>query len=398
MAYTDETAQREAEQKYGTQRVQEWLAKNPGDLSRINSAFESDNISKTNTPGTPISQYTGSLGSSPWGGGGAPTGPWGTSNYLPGGSREPGTGGVDPNVSASWSTGGAATSSPWGNPTYMRFSSQAPTTGGTAPPGTPPAGGLTREQVIQMVDNLKTEGIKGASGFDLYYGVGKTPQEMLDYMNRFGQQAGNSQWNWSAGDLAPEFRNWQGGSAGSGAPDRRTELYDMLMGRAQQGLNLTGEDPIIKGQVDHYRAESERARRNLQSDMAEGGKAMTPTQLAMSQERTGRDVGGFQAELMGRELSARRQEISEALALGADFLTEGDRLSLQRELGLLDNEIRKHQLTLQGQDLALRRELGIGGLGNDLLRTLLGNQQFYSDLGYRSANSAAEWDARRRGL
>lgn len=156
---------------------------------------------------------------------------------------------------------------------------------------------------------------------------------------------------------------------------RRTELYDLLMGRAGQGLNIDRTNPIIRSQADAYSANEERARRNYISDTAErlGPQANIRGEQRMAAERMGQRTGAFEAELMGRELTARRQEISEALSLLGGLLSDDQRLALQRELGLLDNAFR-HQ-SLQSN-----------------------NDQFAAQLGFNYADRSNYWDSLRRGL
>ena len=208
---------------------------------------------------------------------------------------------------------------------------------------------------------------------------------------------------------------------------RRDALFGQLQGRAQQSLSIDPtQDPIIKGQVDNYRAEQERALRNVRSDAAEGGNALRPTQDRMATERVAQGVASMQSELMARELSARRAEIADALAGEGSMLGADQQVGLQQQLASLDNIIRQQQLGISSQgldlerelglgnlglgygrlgldtelgrsDLALRDKLGMGGLSNDLLRTMLQNQQFYGDLGLRGRTQDDYYDLVRRG-
>src|SRR3990167_3319214 len=218
---------------------------------------------------------------------------------------------------------------------------------------------------------------------------------------------------------------------------RQDSLYGQLQGRAQQSINFDANDPIIKAQVDNYRAEQERALRNVRSDAAEGGQKLRPTQDRMATERVAQGVASMQAELMARELSAKRAEISDALASMGSILTGDQQAGLQRELATLDNLIRQQQVNTGNRDVDLRRELGLGdlglgfgrlgldtelgrgrldldtelgrgdlslrgelgrsGLSNDLMRILLQNQQFYGDLGLRGRTQDDYYDLVRRG-
>lgn len=182
---------------------------------------------------------------------------------------------------------------------------------------------------------------------------------------------------------------------------RADSLYSTLLGRSQQATAVTPEDPVIKAQVDAYRAEQERGLRNFRSDSAEAGNRLRPTQDRMAAERVAQGTASMQAELLGRELSARRGEIADALSSMGGLLNADQTAGLQRELAGIDNLIRQQQLQSGNRDIDLRRELGLGdlglgyagldvqrelglgGLSNDLLRTMLQNQQFYGDLRLR---------------
>ena len=210
---------------------------------------------------------------------------------------------------------------------------------------------------------------------------------------------------------------------------RRDSLYEQLQARAQQSLNIDPNDPIIKAQVDNYRAEQERAFRNVRSDAAESKNPLRPTQDRMAGERVAQSVASLQSELMARELTSRRSEIVGALSGMGGILTEDQQAGLQRELANLDNMIRQQQVNISGGELDLSRELGLGRLGLDTelgrgnldlgqgrlsldtelgrgqlsldqLRNELLNRQFYADLGLRQQglNSQNDQFAARLGF
>ena len=219
------------------------------------------------------------------------------------------------------------------------------------------------------------------------------------------------------------------GSGVTGRTDKANDLYSMLMGRAQQSLNIDPNDPIIKAQVDNYRAEQERAFRNVRSDAAESKNPLRPTQDRMAGERVAQSVASLQSELMARELTSRRGEIVGALSGMGGILTEDQQAGLQRELANLDNMIRQQQVNISGGELDLSRELGLGRLGLDTelgrgnldlgigrlgldtelgrgqlsldqLRNELLNRQFYADLNLRQQglNSQNDQFAARLGF
>lgn len=192
------------------------------------------------------------------------------------------------------------------------------------------------------------------------------------------------------------------------------ELFTTLQGRAQQSLDIAPTDPNIRNQVDYYRAEQDRARRNAVSDMAEAGSPLGDTRKRMSEERVGQNVGSFQSELMARELSSRRSEISDALNSMGGMLSTDQQAGLQRELSNVDQAIKQYELGISDRSLGLERELGLGDLGlrrelgmgdlglrrdlgfagldMDRLKAELLNRQFYADLGLRAEDQSNYWN------
>jgi hypothetical protein len=189
-----------------------------------------------------------------------------------------------------------------------------------------------------------------------------------------GSSGGNSAMNQWMGQ-SPVGGSGMGGGIAGGA--RGGSLWDMLMSRATQSTNVDRNDPAVRMQADAYSANEERARRNYVSDMAEElGPYETGAlrgENRMATERMGQRVGGFEAELIGRELTAKRNEIMQALASMQGMLTADQQLALQRELALLDNALRSQQM----------------GYNND---------QFAAQLGFNHADRSRYYDLLERGL
>jgi hypothetical protein len=167
-------------------------------------------------------------------------------------------------------------------------------------------------------------------------------------------------------------------------PDPRgTELFNVLQQRATQGLNVSRTDPAIRAQADAYSAQEERASRNYLADVAEkdGPFANMRGETRMASERMGQRVGAFEAELMGRELQARRDEIAQALQLSASLLSTEQQRELQRQMALLDNAIAQQQ--------AGNASLG---LNQDWMEALMQNAQFLDDLGARERDRRSYYD------
>jgi hypothetical protein len=246
--------------------------------------------------------------------------------------------------------------------------------------------------------NAKDSGLMQGAGYDRSWDqiMGDVTNRVSERFNRPTASNGGI-----GGDLDPYglgqpksvAQSWTGGIQQQPlqAPqqsERNNELWKMLMDRAMTSKNIDSSDPIIRPQVDAYRAEQERARRNDIADLAEGSGPLANLrgEARIAAERTGQNVAGFQSELMGRELTARRAEIQQALTGMQGVLSGDQQLALQRELALLDNAIKQQQIGLQGR-----------GLDLDWQRALLQNDQFWADLGLRAEDRASYWDAVRSG-
>lgn len=179
-------------------------------------------------------------------------------------------------------------------------------------------------------------------------------------------------------------------SGPAGAFDPRVqELYNMLLGRAQQGLAVDRNDPNIRAQSDAYGANAERARRNYLADTAEksGPYANLQGEARVTAEKLGQNTGAFEAELVGREMTARRDEIAQALQSMQGLLTQEQQFALTKELAMLNKSIQEQQLGLEGQRIGLQ--------GQQMSQQ---NDQFLRSLGLQEADRASYWDALRSGL
>lgn len=211
-------------------------------------------------------------------------------------------------------------------------------------------------------------------------------------------QAWNSQ---PAGGASP-FPDWYQGTMASNLAaqqqaqqqntDRSNALYSTLNDRATQGLNVSPNDAVIKAQVDPFRAEQERARRNDISNVAEqrGPLANIRGEQRMAAERVGQNVSGLQGELMSRELQSKRDEIAQSIAQQGAMLSGDQQRALTSQLAAMDQAIAEanaktsatsvgNQFTLGQGQLALGQ--GQLALGNRSLDT--SNDQFLRELGLR---------------
>ncbi len=130
-----------------------------------------------------------------------------------------------------------------------------------------------------------------------------------------------------------------------------SDLYSTLQGRAAQSLKVDPNDPVIKAQVDAYRAEQTRAARNIMSEQAERGgvNSNEDANQRSAIEKAAQNTAGFQGTLMGQEVAARRQEVQAALDGQRGILTAEQQMALQQELANLDVKLRSYQFG-QGQN------------------------------------------------
>jgi hypothetical protein len=144
-----------------------------------------------------------------------------------------------------------------------------------------------------------------------------------------------------------------GGAAGD-TKNKWNDLYEQMKLRAQQGLNIDDNDPIIKGQVDTYRAEQTRAGRDFISDAAEsaGGLGNMEGTRAIAAEKAGQNTASFASELKNRELTSRRQEIQNYMQQMGGMLSQQQQLEMQHELAMINQHLSQQQIDLSAEDRA----------------------------------------------
>jgi hypothetical protein len=181
---------------------------------------------------------------------------------------------------------------------------------------------------------------------------------------------------------------------------RYNALMQQLEQRAGQSLSdISRFDPVIRNQSDAYAAQAERARRNYLAETSEGLSPFATGKMRneqrMSAAQLAQDTAGFEAELMGRELTARRGEIQNALDSMGNLLTESQRQQLQRELASADNALKRYGIDTESnqfydelgqKDRQFYDELGVNDrqfaakLGLDYDSLDQRDRQFYADL------------------
>ena len=170
--------------------------------------------------------------------------------------------------------------------------------------------------------------------------------------------------------------------------------------QATQPATVSENDPIIKNQVDAFRAETDRARTQYLNEQAESAGPYATGALRGQERATaeaaGQQVGSYKAQLMANELLQKRQEIQNALSSLGGLVTTDQARALQQQLADLDAQLKTLGITTAAgtadKQLAVQQALGIGGLNLGLLQALLGNQQFNDQLGLNTGIAEANFN------
>lgn len=205
------------------------------------------------------------------------------------------------------------------------------------------------------------------------------------------------------GDYSQVPQSGGGSGAGPQATSSQSQtdaLYQQLKARATQGLVVDPNDPVLKAQTDAFDANATRTARDTINNIAEssGPQANITGQERMIGERTAQNTGAFRAQLMGRELQSRRDEIQQALTSQQGLLTDEQRMVLQEKMHAMDNEIAKQNANTAQTSVGNQFTLGQAGQSLDWSKALLSNDQFNNSLGLDAQRAATEADLRNRGM
>jgi len=159
----------------------------------------------------------------------------------------------------------------------------------------------------------------------------------------------------------------------------RDALFEQLMARARQSTAVSADDPTIKAQVDPYVAQQTRASREYLAKVAEqqGPLGNIGGEQRMAAEKLGQNSGLFEAELIGREIKAKRDEVADALQLATQMGNSSAVLEMQEKLKLLDNQARDADriVTQHGQE----QDYSLAQQGYGIQRLGLDNQRYGQD-------------------
>lgn len=206
-----------------------------------------------------------------------------------------------------------------------------------------------------------------------------------------GVQLPNGQWvdkNHPLASQAGTGASPAGGTAAAASPNPLGDVFrSALVSRLQANPTPTSiaDDPVLAAQSAAFRQSSARqaARDRSAAVEAAGAQGLESSGATSSMtrkldaDRAFRE-GQFDAGLLGDARTQRMQELQAFLGIAGNTLSNEERNALEREMGLLDASVRREgiasQASLGAGDLALRGELGRGGLQQNLLSILLNNR------------------------
>jgi hypothetical protein len=156
-----------------------------------------------------------------------------------------------------------------------------------------------------------------------------------------------------------------------------------FMNQAQQTPSLT--DPILGPQAEVYRVQQQRNQERNRRSAVERASATGMNQSGYVDRQIDKGVqeqnfntAAFNATLMGSEMNRRREELQSALKLAQITGDAEAQRELQKRLAQVSAMMQQQGLNLQGQ-------LGKGDLSLRLMQMLMGNNQFYDQLGINTA-------------
>ena len=172
----------------------------------------------------------------------------------------------------------------------------------------------------------------------------------------------------------------------------RAALLKML-----NGADPSMDDPALKSQAAAFSVGQTRAKDRAREMLAEragslgGNSSGMSTSGSFDQGLVGLDQAQGEAEaanragLLGTAYRDRQQQLMQAAAMAGQTLSGEEARALQEKLGMTQAEIQRMGIESQSRlgqgELALRGELGRGGLSLGLLQALLGNKQHGESLG-----------------
>ncbi len=181
------------------------------------------------------------------------------------------------------------------------------------------------------------------------------------------------------------------GAPNTQAQSQQDALYQQLLARSKQGLNVSASDPALKGQIDANNAQTDRASRNYLADLAEkaGPLANLQGEQRLTAEQGGQSEGAFASGLVGNEIAARRTEIQNALTQMGAQLSDQQKNALTAQLAQLDAASKKYAVDAQSASskygVDAQSGLGYAQLGNNASQFAQNLNQRQNEFGQNTA-------------
>lgn len=214
----------------------------------------------------------------------------------------------------------------------------------------------TPEGLQQAKAEIEATGLARLVGDDtLQLLQGEGAGHTVDVMQ--GAKQGGQAWQWmdlQGGGAAGAGAAGPGQGSGQGGPTDPLQqaLREQLLKLMQGGNSpVDMNDPAVAAQSNAYRNSRERSARQERETMAERaaftglnsggqGSGAFDSSLQGIAEQSGQDIAGNDARLMGTEVAAKRQQLSQALDLANAIGARQEAAQLSRDLADLDNQYR----------------------------------------------------------
>lgn len=190
--------------------------------------------------------------------------------------------------------------------------------------------------------------------------------------------------------------SFYGSSIGGSAPQpgpldpRLGQLYDQMIARSNESLNVDGNSPVIKNQVDAANVAGQRSLLQNEQQAAErGGPYATGALEAnarMGAEKLGENLQGITAGAIGNEVTARRQEITQALSGALGVLSLDQQVQLKKE----DQALAARQTDLSAQQQQWMQMFQEKGFTADQAAQLW--KEMFSQRGQDLSQANTVWD------
>lgn len=171
---------------------------------------------------------------------------------------------------------------------------------------------------------------------------------------------------------------------------RMLALYNQLLDRSKQSLNVSPDDPVIKAQTDAASVTGQRSLlKNEQAFAERAGPYATGAvgnNARMGAEALGENLQGLTSTLMANEVTSRRQEISQALSGMFGVLSSDQTAALREE----DQKLQSRQLDLQQQQNQFTQQLQSAGFTADQAYRMW--QEMFAQQESARSQSNTVWD------